>query len=131
MRTCKFVALPALACALVFGFACSKEEHESTPVPAPTWTNPQLLWSPQKLATELQTPTEPFVLVDCRDAQSEFDAGHIPGAIWLSWKSTIGSPYMHPYSTIENNLSVKDSNGNDLTLSSKIVVYSEVDPPCN
>jgi len=123
--------ITALACALIISLACSKEEHESTPIPAPTWANPELLWSPQKLALEIQTPTQPFVLVDCRDAQAEYDGGHIPGAIWLSWKGTIGSPYMKAYSTIENNLSVKDGSGNDLTLNSKIVVYSEVDPPCN
>ena len=122
------LALPAV---LFITAACSKEEHTSTPIPAPTWVNPDLLWSPQKLALELQNPTQPFVLIDCRDAQSEFDMGHIPGAIWLSWKSTIGSPYLHPFATIENNLSVKDGSGNDLTLNSKIVVYSEVDPPCN
>lgn len=121
----------ALCLLLPLSPGCSKEEHTSTPTQTVSFANPDLLWSPQKLAAELQNPTEPFVLVDCRDAQSEYDGGHIDGALWLSWKSTIGSPYMKSYEIIESNLAIKDGAGNDLALDTKIVVYSEVDPPCN
>ena len=127
MNPFQFAGIALLAVVLVLPLACTKEEHESTPIPAPTWVNPDLLWSPQKLATELQNPTAPFVLVDVRDSKTtKYDLGHIQGAVSLSWKGTMGSPYMLPVSTIEANLSAAG-----ITPTTKLVIYSEVDPPCN
>jgi thiosulfate/3-mercaptopyruvate sulfurtransferase len=99
---------------LVFG--CSRSQTgnggSSLAQGGSTWGDEpggDLLWSVDRLYNEIYRDATDLVIVDSRLEESEFDSGHILGAIWINYYDMSGDPPISfkPTPAVENFLGVE------------------------